>query len=311
MRNVEIIGYGSYVPEETVEFDGQIRHRVPKGSSVTQISMAVAAAREALAKASLDITDIDCIVSASAVDHQPIPCTAALIHEQIAKGTDIPAMDINTTCTSFVSAFDVVSYLIDAGRYDKVLLVASEKASVGLNPKQKESYELFGDGAAAVVLSKCEDDSAGIIYAKQMTWSEGAHDTEIRGGLTGMYPDVYSECPEEFCFDMNGLRVLKLAGRKLPGFFKSFLSESGYTMDDIDMVVPHQASKALGMIMPLLGVPKDKYIDIVPEYGNMVSVAIPHALIWAIKNGKIKKGDTVLLIGTAAGLTANALLFRY
>ena len=91
MRNVEIIGYGYYVPENTVEFDGQIRHRVPKGSSVTQISMAVAAAREALAKASLDITDIDCIVSASAVDHQPIPCTAALIHEQIAKGTDIPA----------------------------------------------------------------------------------------------------------------------------------------------------------------------------------------------------------------------------
>ena len=65
------------------------------------------------------------------------------------------------------------------------------------------------------------------------------------------------------------------------------------------------------MIMPLIGVPKDKYIDIVPQYGNMVSVAIPHALIWAIENGKIKKGDTVLLIGTAAGLTANALLFKY
>ena len=311
MRNVEIIGYGHYVPENTVEFDGQIRHRVPEGGNDTQLSMAVSAAKAALEKASLDIADIDCIVSASAVGVQPIPCTAALIHEQIAKGTDIPAMDINTTCTSFVSAFDYVSYLIDAGRYSRVLLVASEKASVGLNPKQKESFELFGDGAAAVVLSRCGSGESGVIFGKQATWSEGAHDTEIRGGLTGLYPDSYEAMPEEFCFDMNGLKVLKLAGRKLPKFFDSFLKESGYTMDDIDMVVPHQASKALGMIMPLLGVPKDKYIDIVPEYGNMVSVAIPHALIWAIENGKIKKGDTVLLIGTAAGLTANALLFKY
>ncbi|MBR6987212.1 MAG: 3-oxoacyl-ACP synthase [Clostridiales bacterium] len=311
MRKVEITGYGYYVPEQTVEFGGQIRHRVPKGGSDTQLSMAVAAAKAALANSGLEITDIDCIVSASAVGVQPIPCTAALIHEQIAKGTDIPAMDINTTCTSFVSSFDYVSYLIDAGRYNKVLLVASELASVGLNPKQKESYELFGDGAAAVVLSKCESGTSGVIFGKQATWSEGAHDTEIRGGLTGLYPDKYAEDPAEYCFDMNGLKVLKLAGRKLPKFFDAFLEESGYTMDDIDVVVPHQASKALGMIMPLIGVPKDKYIDIVPQYGNMVSVAIPHALIWAIENGKIKKGDTVLLIGTAAGLTANALLFKY
>lgn len=311
MRKVEITGYGYYVPEQTVEFDGQIRHRVPKGGSDTQLSMAVTAAKAALAKAGLEINDIDCIVSASAVGVQPIPCTAALIHEQLAKGTDIPAMDINTTCTSFVSAFDYVSYLIDAGRYNKVLLVASELASIGLNPKQKESYELFGDGAAAVVLSKCESGTSGVIFGKQATWSEGAHDTEIRGGLTGLYPDKYAEDPAEYCFDMNGLKVLKLAGRKLPKFFDAFLEESGYTMDDIDMVVPHQASKALGMIMPLIGVPKDKYIDIVSQYGNMVSVAIPHALIWAIENGKIKKGDTVLLIGTAAGLTANALLLKY
>lgn len=311
MRNVEIIGYGYYVPSETVEFNGKIRHRIPEGSCETQLSMAVAAARSALVKAGLDINDISCIVSASAVDIQPIPCTAALIHEQIAKGTDIPALDINTTCTSFVSAMDYISYLIDAGRYDKVLLVSSEKSSSGLNPNQRESYELFGDGAAAVILSRCEDGSAGVICGMQKTWSEGAHDTEIRGGLTGLHPSHYQEDPEEFCFDMTGLKVLRLAGKKLPGFFDEFLKKSGYSMDDIDMVVPHQASKALRMIMQRLGIPEGKYIDIVQQYGNMVSVAIPHALIWGIENGKIRKGDTVLLIGTAAGLTANALLIKY
>ena len=311
MRNVEITGYGYYVPEHTVEFDGQIRHRIPEGSNETQLSMAVEAANAALKNASVEIKDIDCIVSASAVGIQPIPCTAALIHEQIAKGTSIPAMDVNTTCTSFVAAIDVMSYLIDAGRYNNVLLVASEKASSGLNPNQKESYELFGDGAAAIVLSKCKSGCSGVIFGKQKTWSEGAHDTEIRGGLTGLLPEHFAEDPEEYCFDMKGLKVLKLAGRKLPKFFREFLKESGYTIGDINMVVPHQASKALGMIMPLLGIPSDKYIDIVPQYGNMVSAAIPHAFIWAIENGRIKKGDTVLLIGTAAGLTANALLIKY
>ncbi len=311
MRNVEITGYGFFVPEDTVVFKEKIRHRIPEDSSETQLSMAVKACKAALAKAALDITDIDCIVSASAVGIQPIPCTAALIHEQIAKGTGIPAMDINTTCTSFISAFDTVSYLIDAGRYNRVLLVASEKASSGLNPNQKESYELFGDGAAAVVLSKCEDGTSGVIYGLQNTWSEGAHDTEIRGGLTGHLPKYYHEGSEEYFFDMNGLKVLKLAGRKLPGFFKEFQEKSGYSIDDIDMVVPHQASKALKMIMHRLDIPEDKYIDIVAQYGNMVSVAIPHAFMWGIDNGRIKKGDKVLLIGTAAGLTASALLIRY
>lgn len=311
MRNVEIIGYGYYVPADTVEFDGQIRHRIPEGSQETQLSMAVTAAKKALNKAGIDISEIDCIVATSAVGIQPIPCNAALIHEQIAKGTAIPAMDINTTCTSFVAAVDVMSYLIDAGRYNKVLIVASEKASLGLNPNQKESYELFGDGAAALILSKCEDGSAGIICGKQSTWSEGAHDTEIRGGLTAYLPKYYVEGSEEYFFDMNGLKVLRLAGKKLPKFFEDFQAESGYTVNDIDMIVPHQASKALSMIMSRLKVPKDKYIDIVPEYGNMVSVAIPHAFMWAIDHGRIKKGDTVLLIGTAAGLTASAVLLKY
>ena len=311
MRNIEITGYGYYIPENTVEFRGQVRHRIPQGSSENQLSMAVKAAQRALENASLSINDIDCIVSTSAVGIQPIPCTAALIHEQIAKGTSIPAMDINTTCTSFVSALDVMSYLIEAGRYNRVLMVASEMASGGLNPNQKESYELFGDGAAAVVISKSSDGVSGVICGMQKTWSEGAHDTEIRGGLTGYLPKNYVEGSEEYYFDMKGLRILKLVGRKVPKMFDEFKEKSGYSVTDVDVIVPHQASKALGMIMHHLGIPEGKYINIVPQYGNMVSVAIPHALIWGIENGKIRKGDLVLLMGTAAGLTANMLLLRY
>ena len=119
MNKLEIIGWGSYLPEHTVRFNGQTRHRAAAGE--TQLYMAAEAARRALDKAGIAASDLDCIVSAAAVGVQPIPCTAALIHEQIALGTGIPALDINSTCTSFITALDTVSYLIAAGRYDTVL----------------------------------------------------------------------------------------------------------------------------------------------------------------------------------------------
>lgn len=111
----------------------------------TQLSLAVDAVNKALNKAGLQAKDLDCIVSASAVSVQPIPCTAALIYEEIAQGTVIPALDINTTRTSFVTAVDTMSYLIAVGRYKCVLIVSSDAASYGLNPKYyseetKEEY---------------------------------------------------------------------------------------------------------------------------------------------------------------------------
>lgn len=312
MRKVEIIGYGTCLPENTVEFDGQIRYRVGEGEKETQLTLAEKAAEKALKKAALSIEDIDLIVSASAVGVQPIPCTAALIHEKIAMGTDIPAMDINTTCTSFITAVDTISYLIDAGRYENVLIVSSELASCGLNPNQKESYELFSDGAAAVVLTGCTDSNSEILYSMQATWSEGVHATEIRGGLTGMHPRCYGESnKEDYLFDMKGIDVLSLAAKKLPLMFTAFLEHSSLTINDIDCVVPHQASKALGLIMKKMNIPYEKYIDTVSLYGNMVSASVPVTFCNAIDEGRIQKGDVVLLCGTAAGLTTNFLAMRY
>ncbi|MDU8069402.1 MAG: 3-oxoacyl-ACP synthase, partial [Streptococcus salivarius] len=146
-RHVEIAGYGVCLPKQTVQFKNQTRYRVVEDEE-TQLDLAEVAIQRALENANLKIEDIDCLVSASAVGVQPIPCTAALIHERVAKGLAIPAMDINTTCTSFISALSTMSYLIEAGEYHRVLIVSSEVGSLGLNPKQKESFELFSDGAA-------------------------------------------------------------------------------------------------------------------------------------------------------------------
>lgn len=312
MRNVEIKGWGTSLPKNKVEINGQVRYRISNDEKENQLTLSVKAVNNALENANMKINDIDLIVSASAVGIQPIPCSATLIHEQIAKGTSIPAMDIGTTCTSFITAFDTISYLIDAGRYKNVIIISCDVASCGLNPDQKESYELFGDGAVAILLSKATQKDTGVLYSMQRTWSEGAHSTEIRGGLTGMHARNYNEnTVADYLFDMKGREVLTIAARKLPKMFNDFYKESNLNIEDIDIVIPHQASKALGMIMKKIGISKDKYIDIVKDYGNMVSASVPFTLCKTIEDGKIKKGDTILLCGTAAGLTANILAFKY
>ena len=309
MRNIKIIGYGNYLPNNIVEFDGEKRYRC--NGSETQLDMAVKAANKALENAKLDIKDIDCIVSASAVIMQPIPCNAALIHEQIAKETNIPAMDINTTCTSFITALDTMSYLIEAGRYKNVLIVASDVASEGLNEEQKESYTLFSDGASAVVITKSEDSNQGIVGSMIRTYSDGAHATEIRGGGTLKTALKYKpENKADYTFDMKGKPILSLCARKLPELFKEFEKEFNVSIKDVDVVIPHQASRALPFIMKMLKIDESKYVNRVSEFGNMVSVSIPYMLCDLLENGKIKTGDKVLLCGTAAGLTCNILLLN-
>lgn len=308
MRRIQFKGYGIELPKNTVELKGQVRYRISEGES--QISLAVSACEKALKNANITINDIDCIVSASAVGIQPIPCTAALIHEKIAKGTSIPALDINTTCTSFITALDTMSYLVEAGRYERVLIVSCDVASIALNPKQKESFQLFSDGAAAFVIEKTEKE-IGVIDAIQKTWSEGAHSTEIRGGLSNFHPKNYSEITkEEYMFDMNGKTVLSLSISKIPELMKNFLKNNGMKVSDIDMTVPHQASVAMPLVMQKLGIEKDKFLDEVKEFGNMVSASVPITLVHGLENGRIKSGNTILLIGTAAGLTTNMMLIK-
>lgn len=308
-RHVEIAGYGVCLPKDTVQFKDQTRYRVVENEE-TQLDLAEAAIQAALDNANLSIKDIDCLVSASAVGVQPIPCTAALIHERVAKGLSIPAMDINTTCTSFISALSTMSYLIEAGEYHRVLIVSSEVGSLGLNPKQKESYELFGDGAAAFIFQASDKDK-GVIASLQRTWSEGAHDTEIRGGLTSYQPKEYSEeTKTNFMFDMKGKKILLLSARVIPEMFQEFQEKSGISKDAVDYIIPHQASRALPLVMDKLGVSKDKYLNIVSEYGNMVSVAVPFGLAYALDHGYVKEGDTIFLMGTAAGMTVNMLALK-
>ena len=308
MRNVKILGYGTYLPEGKITFGDQTRYRC---GTETQIDMAVEAGNRALEKAGLTINDIDLIISANAVCVQLIPCTAALIHERMTADLNLPAFDVNSSCTSFITAFEIAANYIELGQYRNILIISAERASTGLNPDQKESYELFSDGAAAVVLTEAEREDQGVIAAVQKTFSAGAHATEIRAGGTRM--PGYDYTPDkkaEYLFDMKGKQILVTTLKCLPPVFERFFEETGIGIDDIDLVIPHQASRALSLMMERLQIPKEKYINWVSDYGNMVSASVPYVLCKVLEQGSVKEGDLVMLCGTAAGLTINALMLR-
>lgn len=310
-RKVKLAGMGRALAGNELTFGGETRYRLRSGE--TLLDLAELAAGRALEEAGKKIGDIDCIVCAMATPLQAIPCNAALVHERMAKGLEIPAMDINTTCTSFISALDVMSCMVEAGRYETVLILSGDTASAALNPDQQESYELFSDGAAACVLTRAEpEENAEILYSCQRTWSEGAHDTEIRGGGGLLSAFSLNESNRaDYYFDMKGIKILKLCARKLPGFVDDCIKEAGIRRDEINLVIPHQASRALDIIMPRLGFGEGTYINRVPAYGNMVSASVPYALCESIQEGKVRRGDLILLMGTAAGLTVNFMLLRY
>lgn len=327
-RSVQIVSTGKYLPENIVsseELDEKLG--VPRGWSYehslvktrryvaeeTASEMGALAAEEALKKAGLSIGDIDCIVSVSGTMEQAIPCNAALIHRRLTGGSrPIPAFDINSTCLGFITGLDLISHAIQAGQYRRVLLVASEIASVGLNPDHKKSCVLFGDGAAAAVVQKTDSESPSRILASDMeTYSRGAEYIQIRGGGTKHHPRT-NPPPEYFLFEMNGSAVYRLVARHLPSFVERLLYRAGVGMEDVDLVIPHQASGlAMELMRKKLAIPKEKFLSILADHGNTIAASLPMALHEALQQGRLHRGSLVMMLGTSAGASLGGVVFVY
>ncbi|WP_080846032.1 beta-ketoacyl-ACP synthase III [Cytobacillus gottheilii] len=328
VRKVRITGMGIYLPKRMVtaaEIDqligaapgwSEAKSRVKQRYFIideTASYMGAKAAEMALKNAGMGLHDIDCIISGSGTMEQAIPCNAALIQKELGlENSGIPAFDINSTCLGFVAALDVVSYMIDAGKYKHVLIINSEISSVGLNWRQDESSVLFGDGATAAIISKSEDRS-GMISSRMETYSAGAAFSEIRGGGTKVHPRHYrEETKDDFLFDMNGKAIFKMSSKLMNPFIEQLFSGTGLRMSDINMVIPHQASwAAMKIIRKKLNVEEERFMSIIENYGNMISASIPLALYKAIEQKRIQRGDTILLLGTSAGLSIGGMVLEY
>jgi len=328
-RRIKILGTGKYLPKRVITAEelaakiGYTSEWIEKHSGVsirhfiedeTASFMGAEAARHALSNAGITLDDIECIISTSGSMEQPIPCTASLIHRELGGAGHIPAYDINSTCLSFVVGLDTMSYLVDAGRYQRVLLIATEIASTGLDWSDAESCSIFGDGAAAVVIGKSEaNNPAGIIASKIETYSEGASLTECKGGGTRQPSYSYSEDrKQDFLFKMDGRGVFRMASKLLPNFFNGLLESSQNTLADIKLVIPHQASlMSMRLIRKKLDIPEEKFMVIAKNHGNTIAASIPMGLHEAIVQERIHRGDRILLMGTSAGFSMGAMILDY
>ena len=328
---MNILGMGKYLPTCAVSsesIDAQydlpcgtiasmsgvdIRHYA-QGESV--VDMAVSAVQQALYAADLRFSDLDAMISTGATFYQPIPCTASFIQKKMGQGrSGVACFDINATCLGFLVGFDVAVHLLKSRRFKKILLISSEIASTHLNPAHIKSMSLFGDGAVAMVLSASSmgEETNSIFNSRLESYSEYSEYCRLEGGGSKLPAYEYNQTEKEkYWFHMDGAKIFKITYQLFPGFLQRFFTDSGYNLNEVDFVIPHQASaSAMSLLRKKLGIAEAKWMSIIHNHGNMISASIPATLYEAIAQKRIKKGDLILLIGTGAGLSMGALLFRY
>lgn len=325
---VRIVGTGRYTPERfvasatfderwklpvgTTERECGVARRFHAAPTETSAYMGAAALRDALKTARMEPDSLDCIVSTTSVMQQAIPCLGAHIQAELGLGeSGIPAFDVNATCLSFLSGLDLVAAALAVGRFATVGLVASEIPSVGLDPSDRATAPLFGDGAAAAIVTVAPPGSASCLLASALaTYGVGAGACRLRAAGTA-YP-AGSNLPRDGFFEMDGKAIYRLARRYLPDFVASLLQRAQMETHELDCVVPHQASGyAIDHMVQALGFAEDRVVRTLPRFGNQVSASLPNALHEAIITGRLSRGGRVLLLGTGAGLALGGAVLVY
>lgn len=321
MLPIKIAGLGTYLPRRRVtsaELEeklalppgwierrtGICERRYADGETV--VEMATAAIQQALSMAEQDVGEIDLIIGASSAPHQAIPCTAALVQQAlVAPDGGSACFDINATCLSFLMALQNAAQLIHAGLYQTVAIYSSELASSSLNWREPESAVLFGDGAAAAILTRTPIGEASAIDAGQFaTHGSGAGLTVLAGGGTHHHPNDPSTTPEMNLFHMDGPALFKQARHWLGPFLDRYWTHLDATPAEMNWVVPHQASRhGLELLVRRCGFTQQQLVSNLAVRGNCIAASIPLALAEAVQVGQIRRGDQVLLLGSGAGLT--------
>ncbi|MBG0916545.1 beta-ketoacyl-ACP synthase III [Exiguobacterium profundum] len=302
--NIGIIGIGSFLPDNRVTnidlekrmdtSDEWIRTRTGiearhlAEEDMTVADMATRAAERALQSAGVTIDDIEAIVCATATA-PAFPATACVVQANLGAKAAV-AFDVSAACSGFIFAMDTAKSLMDSKGFKKTLVIGAEKMGSLIDWGDRSTAVLFGDGAGAVVLG--EDDIASI-------------DSLVLGsdGTGGKH--LYEN--EEGKIVMNGREVFKFAVRKMPEIVLEALDKADKTLEDLDVLVPHQANRRIiDAAMERLHLEEEKVVMTIQDHANTSAASIPLALAEAVKSGKIQDGQTVVIAGFGAGLTWGA-----
>ncbi|MGX8008614.1 3-oxoacyl-ACP synthase III family protein [Mesorhizobium sp. ORM8.1] len=319
---IRIVGTGRAVPAERVTTRA-LEERLGLGQGAletvtgvveryvcaaeSQIDLACAAAHLALEDAGIEAEAVDLIIGGCGVPYQPLPATAPLVMQRlgVADGS-AAAFDVNSTCLGFLTAFETAGRMIEAGQCETALVFSSEIASRAL-PWQDapEIAALFGDGAAAAVLRRAEPGEGKVAASLMRTYPSAWEACGIGSGGTRF---DFSKEPETFAehslFHMDGKELFRLTSRHFNGFVDALLERAGWRQEDVDFVVPHQASPfALAHMARQTGFAPEKLVDIGAHFGNQIAASIPFALDVARRDGRVAAGMKLLLLGTSAGVS--------
>ena len=319
---VKITGVGLYLPPQ-IETAKDIAPKIGESvdwiinksgvrerriSTIDVDKMGAIAGRQALGNGSKP----DLIINASGVPKQTIPDTSTFLQRELGF-EGIPSFSIHCTCLSFIAAFNTASSLINSGSYNRILIISSDRGTLGRNFDEPESASLLGDGAAAVVVEQSlKNESSELIYFDMKTFPSCANLTEVRGGGTNKHPQDPKTTLADNLFTMDGPAVYKIARKEVYRMMLKAMKNTGLKREDVDWVIPHQASgKAVDAYISTGGFSKEKVVSIISEFGNCVAASVPMAFATAVQDGRIKRGDLLLFIGTGAGLSAACALVKY
>jgi 3-oxoacyl-[acyl-carrier-protein] synthase III len=284
------------------------RHKAAANEYTSQFG--TRAAKQALERAGLKPEDIDIIICATTTPDQIMPSTGALIQAQLG-ATNAAGMDVFAACSGFLYGITMVESMIRTGQIRYALVIGAEVLTKYVDYTDRGTCVIFGDGAGAAVLGPVAEGK-GILATKIR--SDGRYEEQLYapGGGTKLGTTHETIDNGEHFFKMKGNELFKVAVRSMAEISKEMLDKTGYTVEDVDIVIPHQANQRItDAVASRLGVAEEKVYSNIAFHGNTSSASIPIAIDECIQSGKIKEGSLVLLTAFGGGVTWGGTVIRF
>jgi 3-oxoacyl-[acyl-carrier-protein] synthase-3 len=323
--HVSITGLGCHVPERVVTNEEMarlvdtsdewiitrtgIKERRFAADDEALSDLALPAARAALEAAGISGADVDLLIVATVTPDMMFPSTAAIMAEQLGAG-EAGAYDLSAGCTGFMYGLVQAYGMVSSGLSKHALVVGADVLSKLMNFADRSTCVLFGDGAGAAVIEPVE--SGGFLAFELGADGSGGVDLNLPAGGSRIPTTAESVARGDHYVHMNGRRVFRFATRVLVSSAEHVLEQAGLSIEDVDVYVPHQANvRIIDHAVAKLGIPEARVVVNVDRYGNTSSASIPLALADALAEGRVRKGDTVLMTGMGAGLTWGSAVMNW
>jgi 3-oxoacyl-[acyl-carrier-protein] synthase-3 len=325
---IAILGTGSYTPtriltneelskqvdtsDEWILTRTGIRQRRIAAVGEHTSDLATQAARAAMADAGLTAADIDLLILATITPDLPMPASATIVQHKLGLRSNVACFDLNAACSGFVYGLDTASAMLASGRYRHALVIGAEKLSSVVDWKDRTTCVLFGDAAGAVVLGQSRGDGARIIGTKLYSEGGQADLLCIPAGGSACPPSTATLDAGQHFIKMKGREIFKVAVREMEDAVEEILEQHALSPDQIACVIPHQANlRIIEALSKSLKIPLERFFINLDRYGNTSGASVPLALDEARRAGRVRHGDTTLLVAFGAGLTYGAALVRW